>query len=159
MDGAHRIAGILLLACAVCTKVLGQAPGEKQADISVVGVHRIPLVRINLVIRNTTNAQVFIPRCEEIPGIPFLCVLAVHLERDTTRGWHAAEDTSRSSVPGGMPIEEAEAIDAGGARVFMFQFVSDLFVIPRGARLRLVADAWRNRESIRTGWPGPSLSA
>lgn len=126
---------------------------ESLPSATVASVRSIPLVRVRLVVRNTTSSPIVVPKCGERAGTPMLCGLATHLEVMTEHGWKQAEPAKERGVLGGLPITVGVSVMPDYEKTFEWEFASNLFTIGRGAQVRLLLDTWRDEPSMKTEKP------
>lgn len=145
-----------LLGCAAAGIGCSSVIASEEPAVEMVSVQAIPLVRIRVVVRNSTSERVLVPYCGDLEGTDVLCGLATQVEVHDKGRWRQAKP-SGGGVLGGHPLERGRTIEAGGERPFVFQFSRDEFEIGAGMKVRLVIDAWHVGETIRAKSPGMQL--
>ena len=153
----HRIAVGTAAALVVASSCLSMVQAVSGLKASVQSVRAVPLVRLQLVVRNTTSKLIFVPTCGDRGGIPFLCSLATHLEVFGGKGWKPANAAKDSPLLGGIPITGGIVVKPGDEATFGWEFVTTLFAIPNNAQLRLVLDAWRDETSMKGDKPSDAI--
>jgi hypothetical protein len=121
--------------------------------LDVRSVRAVPQVYVALQLR-TSDQQVFLPYCAEFEGgEKVLCTMAARLEVHTAQGWRRAKLRTTYAVLGGLSLDRARGtlIPPRSVASFSFQFSRRFFEVEPGQQLRVVADAWPDEQSMKTG--------
>jgi len=130
----------------------GQRSGHP--SITIDRAWTVPEILLAVTFR-TRESEAVVPYCSQTEeGEPFLCTSGVHLQTQARGGWRAVGLRKTPGVLGAsVPISRAAAqfVPAHKTASFLFRFNTHVYSIARGQRLRLVVDAWPDKQAQQAG--------
>ncbi len=138
-----------------------QSQPKAVAQLELGSVHAVPQVYVGLRLR-TSDQQVFVPFCGEAEGgLKILCTAGVHLEVQAGQGWRPVKLRTTYGALGASSLGRArgDLIAPKSEASFIFQFSRRYFEVEPGQHLRVVVDAWPDKEAMKTGGPSTSLTS
>ncbi len=144
------LAAIVL--CGVRVPAQAQSKSTPAAQVDVESVEAVPQVYVRLRL-HTAGQPMFVPYCGGPEGGKVLCVAATHLEVKTKEGWQPAKPRTTFGVLGARSLEYAQGvvIAPGSEAFFIFEFSRRYFKVDPGQQLRVVVDAWPDKQSMKAG--------
>jgi hypothetical protein len=142
------IFGLLLLAIQVPLCQSKSGPTAKVVDAKII---RSISVEINI---SSQEKELLIPYCGDGEGVAKeLCYLSFEIEVKTQEGWCPLNTKDSNIIIGGKPRDKwnIQRIPAGKWERFLLSFNVDLFAIEKDQILRVIIDAWADKQSMRTG--------
>jgi len=160
MTDYKRVIRYLVLAitvCVVCTNVWAQQNPKdenKSNELNVSFVNKVSEVVVFLKLRTSNEPLLFIYSRESWDGTKYLCPLSgSNLEVMTAQGWREAKQREIAGILGGVvhDLLLSATIGPDSEAEFVFQFSRTFFDVDPGQQLRVVIDAWKDRESMLNG--------
>ena len=156
----RRVITYLVLAITICfvytTVCAQQNPKDENNtnELNVSFVNKRSEVNVFLKLRTSDDPLFFVYFSESWDGTKYLVPLSgSNLEVKTAQGWREVKQRTDIDYLGGVVLDVLlnATIKPNSEAEFVFTFSRIHFEVDPGQQLRVVVDAWKNRESMLNG--------